>query len=620
MPQISNILEKGIKLQNRYLLESHIASGGFGNTYMANDTVSGTVVAIKEFFMADITARDEKGYVYVPLENNRNLFFSQMDKFQREACRLQELSNKNIVHVSDLFMEYGTVYYVMDFIDGVSLADKMTREGKPFEEKDIMRMLPQILNALKEVHNKELLHLDIKPDNIMLDLNGRIRLIDFGSSKVNMNTKGTSIDTAVTYSEGYAPMEQVEGNIKRIGPWTDFYSLGATILVLLTNNLPPLPSDILDDPSADKSYTIQIPSTVSKTMRELILWLMQPSTMARPKNVDEIERKLGPTPPPTPKLPPTPPDHSPSTPPPLPFLKLEQKEKKPIFSMIFMLLLVAILVAVSVFVAISDEIIDDFKNAIIAVCGGGAIIIFILALTRRKNNKMSKRRQYSILQNLLQNMVHIVGGTFNMGATSEQEEDALTDEWPAHNVTLSAFSIGRYEVTQEEWEAVMGSNPSKNKGDRKPVENVSWSDCQEFITRLNAITDKKFRLPTEAEWEYAARGGSHSKGYKFPGGNDILEVAWMDQNSENVTHQVGMKIPNELGLYDMAGNVWEWCANWYLPYTSLMKASNKKGKTAPIRVLRGGGYKSSSTFCRVSFRGGNKPNEKDFRFGLRLAM
>ena len=611
MPLISNILDSGIKLNDRYLLESHIASGGFGNTYMANDILNGNVVAIKEFFMADISARDEKGYVYVPLENNKELFFSQMDKFQREACRLQELSNKNIVHVSDLFMEFGTVYYVMDYIDGESLADIMNNEGKPFSEKDVMRMLPQILNALKEVHKNKLLHLDIKPENIMLDRDGRIRLIDFGSSKVNMNTKGTSVDTAVTYSEGYAPMEQVEGNIKSIGPWTDFYALGATILVLLTNNLPPMPSDILDDPSPDKNHTIQIPTTVSKTMKELIVWLMQPPRNARPKSVEEIQHMLGKTPPPPPKKLPQPPE---------PLIIEGPGKKQSSHSMIFMLLLAALLVAVSVFVAISDEIINAYKNAIIAACGGAAIFIFILAVTGNKKNGMSKRRQYSILQNLMKNMVLVEGGTFNMGASPEQEYEALSDEWPAHNVTVSSFSIGRYEVTQDEWEAVMGTNPSKNKGGRKPVENVNWSDCQRFIAKLNAMTGKKFRLPTEAEWEYAARGGNKAEGHKYPGGDDITELAWMAANSENETHQVGTKNPNELGLYDMAGNVWEWCANWYLPYTSLMNASRRKQKTAPIRVLRGGGFKSAPTFCRVSFRGGDKPNVKDIRFGFRLAM
>ena len=170
-----------------------------------------------------------------------------------------------------------------------------------------------------------------------------------------------------------------------------------------------------------------------------------------------------------------------------------------------------------------------------------------------------------VLQRLVENMVYVAGGTFTMGATSEQGSEAYSDEQPAHQVTLSSFSIGKYEVTQEEWEAVMGSNPSAHKGKKRPVEYVNWNDCQEFIKKLNQLTGKMFRLPTEAEWEFAARGGTRSGHYKYSGSNTIDEVAWTsppmvyhDQYTNNTTHEVGTKRPNELGLYDMSSNVWEW--------------------------------------------------------------
>ena len=159
-------------------------------------------------------------------------------------------------------------------------------------------------------------------------------------------------------------------------------------------------------------------------------------------------------------------------------------------------------------------------------------------------------------------MVFVKGGTFMMGATPEQGSDAGDGEKPVHSVTVSDFYIGKYEVTQAQWKAVMGKNPSHYKGENRPVERVSWYDIQKFIEKLNAKTGKRYRLPTEAEWEYAARGGNQSKGYKYSGSNDIGSVAWYTNNSGDRTHPVGQKQPNELGLYDMTGNVWEWCSDW----------------------------------------------------------
>ena len=153
-----------------------------------------------------------------------------------------------------------------------------------------------------------------------------------------------------------------------------------------------------------------------------------------------------------------------------------------------------------------------------------------------------------------------------MGATSEQGEDADSDEKPAHQVTLSDYYIGETEVTQALWKAVMGTNPSNFKGDSNPVEKVSWNDCQEFIRKLNSLTGRTFRLPTEAEWECAARGGNQSKGYKYSGSNKIKDVAWYDGNSKDKTHAVKTKPSNELGLYDMSGNVNEWCWDLYGAY------------------------------------------------------
>ena len=218
-------------------------------------------------------------------------------------------------------------------------------------------------------------------------------------------------------------------------------------------------------------------------------------------------------------------------------------------------------------------------------------------------------------------MVYVEGGSFDMGATTEQGGDANSDEYPVHSVTLSEYYIGRCEVTQELWEAVMGSNPSCFIGAQKPVERVSWYECQEFVSRLNSLTGRTFRLPTEAEWEYAARGGKKSSHYKYSGSGNIGNVAWYKDNSgSSSTHPVGTKSPNELGIYDMSGNVWEWCSDRYGDYSAGAQTNPQGPSSGSFRVLRGGSWYNSARRCRVSNRGFNDPGFSDIGYGLRLVL
>lgn len=249
------------------------------------------------------------------------------------------------------------------------------------------------------------------------------------------------------------------------------------------------------------------------------------------------------------------------------------------------------------------------------------------AQTERERQEQEAREQAAkeaertrILQNLINKMVFVEGGTFMMGATSEQGSDASPSEKPTHKVTLSSFSIGRSEVTQEEWQAVMGSNPSCFKGARRPVERVSWNDCQEFIRKLNAMTGKNFRLPTEAEWEFASRGGIKSQGYEYSGSNNLNSVAWYSDNSGNTTHGVGLKSPNELGIYDMSGNVWEWCSDRYGNYSSSSQTNPTGSYSGSNRVIRGGSWSNFAGYCRSSNRSIITPSRSDFDLGLRLAL
>lgn len=214
---------------------------------------------------------------------------------------------------------------------------------------------------------------------------------------------------------------------------------------------------------------------------------------------------------------------------------------------------------------------------------------------------VSPAKQQVVAQ-LIRNMVHVQGCTFTMGRTSSKAYWCDDSDQPAHQVTVGSFYICKYEVTQKLWKAFMGSNPSWTKADNMPVEWVNWVTAQKFIHKLNAFSGKKFRLPTEAEWEYAARGGNRSHNYLYSGSDDINAVAWWKDNSGDKLHPVGTKRPNELGLYDMTGNVYEWCSDWQEPYQSGAQTNPKGPQTGSWRVMRGGNQSSSDSESGVMTR------------------
>lgn len=223
-------------------------------------------------------------------------------------------------------------------------------------------------------------------------------------------------------------------------------------------------------------------------------------------------------------------------------------------------------------------------------------------------------------------MKYVEGGTFWMGAQSENPNEpsydyfASSSEKPVHSVTVSTFYMGETEVTQSLWIVVMGENPSYCRDNDLPVERVSWNDCLEFVHKLNQMTGENFRLPTEAEWEYAAHGGNLSKGYIYSGGNDIGKVAWYGNNSDMVTHTVKTKQPNELGLYDMSGNVWEWCSDWFDNYSESSQINPRGPSIGTHRVLRSSSLASSTGGCSITNRDFDIPDAKDSRYGLRLCL
>ena len=233
--------------------------------------------------------------------------------------------------------------------------------------------------------------------------------------------------------------------------------------------------------------------------------------------------------------------------------------------------------------------------------------------------------QIQIFSRMLNDMVFVEGGLFYMGeglSSDEFTNHGAVDNKPSHEVVINSFFLARFEVTQDEWVIVMGTNPAHFQGNDLPVENVSWDDCSRFISRLNELTGMMFRMPTEAEWEYAAKGGKYSCGYDFSGSNYVSSVAWYAMNSNNTTHDVGRKRPNELGIYDMSGNVAEWCSDYYdHDYYRYSDRDNPSGPNNGVnKVNRGGSWLMSQPYLLTNVRNVNKPEEKNAAIGLRLAM
>ena len=678
MPQAkdNNFLHPGTRLgaERQYLILKPLGNGGFGKTYLARNTKfgdGGPQLVIKEFFMFREMHRDEhssRALVSNP-PVNQALVNDFRAKFIREAQRIYQLSHPGIVRVTDIiYDENDTSYYVMDYVGSQSLNDLLDQRGV-LPEAEAVDYVCQVLEALRVVHANRMLHLDVKPSNIMLNAQGRVVLIDFGASKIE-NFKGKISSTPMALSRGFASPEQISGSLKHIDPRADIYAVGATLYNLLTSNVVRDPMDLLQD----KDAAFVFPLSVSEHVRRAVVRMMAYNSSDRPATVDEALALLRTTsvkhekPVEAPTLPntgdwytdlfevpsgdalsadwlknlklPSQAEHGgkpveeleevhakKKTPEPRdpndipdtdhvskPFEKPKPKSQpkpQPVRSKKNKGNLVLLLSALAGLLLV---VVMMFG---VRQCGGGEAAA---------DDSYADSTADLSLQDMVE-MVEVEGGTFTMGATSEQGYDAFENEKPTHQVTLSTFSIGKYEVTQALWQEIMGSNPSYFKGDNLPVEQVSWDDCQEFLRKLNArkgefgITDSRtFRLPTEAEWEYAARGGKLSKGFKYSGSNNIGDVAWCDENSGNKTHPVGAKQANELGIYDMSGNVCEWCQDWAGDYSSGAQTNPQGPASGSYRVYRGGSRWIDAWNCRVANRFRDSPGGRIDDLGFRLAL
>lgn len=286
-------LRSGTILKGKYRIISHLSSGGFGKTYLAVHGSRNTKVAIKEFFMNTANQREADG-VTVSVDRtkeNADAFSSQLAKFKKEYERLKLINNVHVVKVHECFEENGTAYYVMDFVEGDDLMGRLKQRRTPYAEKTVLGYLKQILDGLAAIHSAGLLHLDIKPSNIMVDAHGYVKLIDLGASKDYMRGVGATVLTGLARTDRYAPPEQIDGSYDKLGPWTDFYALGATIYYLLTCKEIPTWTELNEDKSIDKWNALPMPG-ISEETKSLVVWLMNTDREKRPRSVSEILTRI----------------------------------------------------------------------------------------------------------------------------------------------------------------------------------------------------------------------------------------------------------------------------------------------------------------------------------------
>ena len=638
----------------KYRIVKKLGQGGFGITYLAVQTGLERRVVIKEFFMKEFCERNaDTHHVTMGTEGNRDTVKRFQDKFLKEARHIAKLNHPHIVRIIDVFDENNTSYYVMEYAPNGSLADKVKAQGA-LSETVATRYILQVADALDFIHQKNMNHLDVKPGNIVLNEADDTILIDFGLSKQYDTTTGDQTSTTpLGISEGFAPMEQYKkGGVGTFTPETDIYALGATFFFLLTGTPPPSASDVNEDGvPIDKLRA----KGVSENAISIIYQSMKGRKKDRMKQVRTFINGLKEEAPDNPQSSKKAGDstnaknsskandstntngaHTDTSKDSNAFdetivvneakekeehkdiqINERQRDKRKIS--LWKVLVVATLLILIFTLLYAFIFGNNTHNNHTTDYEDPDSVVSDSVVSDEYMGSVSAANEVFKVKDIEFRMIKVEGGTFTMGATSEME-NPYDDEKPTHQVTLSSYYIGETEVTQALWKAVMGSNPSYFKGDNLPVEMVSWDDCQTFISKLNALTGKRFRLPTEAEWEFAARGGNQSRHTPFRGSSRIDDVAWYDGNSGDETHPVKTKQPNELGIYDMTGNVFELCQDWYDSYSSYAQTNPTGAGSGSSRVYRGGCWGGSPRDCRSSRRRGITPGYSSIILGLRLVL
>ena len=674
---MKNVLARGTVLRRGkrpYEIVKVLGAGGFGITYLAKGKVENITMnfAVKEFFMGSLCEREGSTMCYSkPVSDDVE---AGKRSFLAEARRLSGLgvAHDNLVCINEAFEENNTAYYVMEYVAGKSMRQHFTH---PFGEEEALKIMKPVLSALSKLHANRITHLDIKPDNILLkqEDDGTVRpvITDFGLSK-HYNQKGSATSQVhlLACSPGYAPLEQYSTTVlSQFTPQIDVYAAAATLFYLLTGKDPKEAAEI------SRSWIEQeLQPVASEGTRSAILAAMRKDKDDRTGSIAEFAKRLG--------LEiggshggtvmiSSEKRHTIS----IDWRGIWKKAALPLAACAAVALGVIVvqnvpscskssgeLIAedttaadsskvvatdISKFVETSDNVKSETASVDVVQLVEVAQDVpkkeeklvdkkLAVGLKTKFSNGLKPRwsrritvAQGAVLENLVAKMVKVKGGTFTMGATAEQGSDPSDDEKPAHRVTLSDYYIGKYEVTQAEWEAVMGEKPTSDGynwtseygiGGNYPAYYISWNDCDAFIRKLNEMTGLNFKLPTEAQWEFAARGGNKSRGYKFSGGDYI-------DRSGRKTHPVGDKQANELGLHDMSGNVYEWCSDRYgKSYYSSSPQLDPIGPGSGLdRVLRGGSWLtalviSGGSANRVTSRYHSAVTSRYNSHGMRLAL
>lgn len=505
-------------------------------------------------------------------------------RFINEAKTMVKLEHEHICSVYDLVVTDNYAAIILEFMEGDDLSVLLDKQ-KTFSEEEVLEYIPQICSALGMAHQKGVVHRDIKPSNLFLH-NGKIKLMDFGIAMVKTEAGGRMTQTGTRMgSISYMSPEQIRST-KDVDLRTDIYSLGITIHQLLTGSLP---------------YTLGKTDTDFAIMEKIV--------HENPKPTAGISNQLN-------EL----------------IQKATAKEAKDRF--------------------VSMEEMQCYVNSTLPQPQVGKTKLGQQSFKEETKSKTEKtilaepKKLVNFIETIKKiefEMIAVEGGNFMMGSDENKSEQ------PIHEVTLIDFHIGKYPVTQELWQAVMGNNPSyfqkgsklKKSGifnqavvlnrntSKHPVETVSWGDAQDFIENLKIETGKNYRLPTEAEWEYASKGGKRSKSFKYAGSNNNDNVAWYDENSYDLgvkhpnygTNSVGQKQANELGVYDMSGNVWEWCRDkWHDNYQGAPVNESAREDKGAYRVIRGGSWFNFAQYCRSAYRYYWNPYNSDFHLGFRLVL
>ena len=568
---------------DKYIIEKKIGEGGFGITYRAVQKGLNRAVCIKEYFLAGRCVRNTYARTVQLQGINEAVFEKYRQAFVREAKTLATLRHPNIVEVIDVFDENGTSYMVMPFLEGRSLQSIVEKNG-PLSSQEAVNYIAQITNAVGYIHERHILHRDIKPDNIMVTADYKAILIDFGSAREFEEDKTQAQTSMLTH--GYAPTEQYTRNSRK-GSYTDIYAIGATLYFVLTGQVPlEAAARMTEQMPEPKELNPDIPEEINRT----IMKAMQLRAENRHQSISEFMDDL--------------------------------RNIKP-----------SELVDESI--GGKTIVVEKTKKWMWWVIGAAAVAIIVLGiwLALRPEVKegvvVAKTEDFTGMN--IYPMIWVEGGTFTMGNNEINNED---EDCPEHQVTLDGFWIGQFEVSQGFWKKIMGNNPSEyqptqrqngkvvtqEERDLLPVENVGYDEVMAFISKLNAMTGKTFSLPTEAQWEYAARGGNKSKGGKYANGEMIPKEIWFDKDFPIRTN--AETVSNELGIYHMSGNVAEWCQDYYDEdfYTNAYSTVNPVNREeANLVVVRGGSFKDyTPTKVNVFHREADDASQN--YIGFRLIM